>query len=151
MNILMTAALLAALTVPDMDTSFKAYMDYRAITDEDSMQYKLQQRAETGENGLRIYHGRYMVAMGSYYGKVGDELTISFTGGESIDVIIGDMKADTDTDATNRYYPMEQGGNVVEFIVDVDELPRDARKMGDISYADDIFSGSVEKIVRAME
>lgn len=151
MNIILTTAILTALTVPDIPTDFKAYMDYRAITDTHSAQYRLQQSAETDENGLRTYHGKYMVALGTYYGEVGDELTITLDTGESFDVIIGDIKADCDTDATNRYHPMaDGGGNIIEFIVDVRQLPKDARRMGTIS-AIDGFEGDVEKIERTME
>ena len=135
------------LTVPHIDTSFKAYMDYRMITDERSIQYRLQQDAQTDENGLRIYRGRYMVALGTYYGSVGDELTVTLDTGKSFDVIIGDTKADSDTDRTNRYYPMSDGsGNVVEFIVDVDALSDEARRMGDISYVDG-FGGNVVQVI----
>ena len=148
MNILVAAAILTALTVPDIDTDFKSYMDYRCITDTHSTQYRLQQDAETDENGLRTYHGRYMVALGTYYGEVGDELTITLDSGECFDVVIGDIKADCDTDKTNRYHPMANGGgNVIEFIVDTKELPKKARYMGTIS-AIDGFDGNVEKIER---
>ena len=148
MNIFTAAVILTALTVPDIPTDFKAYMDYRAITDTHSAQYRLQQSAETDENGLRTYHGKYMVALGTYYGEVGDELTITLDTGESFDVIIGDIKADCDTDATNRYHPMANGGgNVIEFIVDTKQLPHDVRWSGTVSSIED-FAGNVEKIER---
>lgn len=148
MNILMTAALLAALTVPDMDTSFKAYMDYRAITNEESTQYRMQQKAETDENGLRTYKGRYMIAVGTYYGEVGDRLDITLDTGERFEAVIGDIKADSSTDSTHRYHPMENGGNVVEFIVDVRLVSRGVRRSGDISSIEG-FEGNIEKIERA--
>lgn len=151
MNIITAAAILTELTVPDIPTDFKAYMDFRKITNRESIQYRMQQSAETDENGLRMYHGRYMVALGSYYGDVGDELTITLDTGTELDVVIGDLKADCETDRTNRYHPMEGGsGNIVEFIVDVRQLPEDARWSGTIS-AIDGFEGDVEKIERAME
>ncbi len=152
MNHIFTAAvILTALTVPDIDTGFKAYMDYRKITNTRSVQYRLQQSAETDDNGLRIYHGRYMVALGTYYGEVGDELTVTLDTGEVLDVVIGDIKADCTTDETNRYHPMSDGsGNVIEFIVDTRELTRDVKWAGDISEIDG-FEGNVEKIERRAE
>lgn len=33
--------------IPNLDTSFKAYMDYRCITDETSQQWEIQQKAWT--------------------------------------------------------------------------------------------------------
>lgn len=151
MNILCAAAVLSALTVPDMDTSFKAYEDYRRITNSRSMQYRMQQKAETDDNGLRVYHGRYMVALGTYYGSVGDELTVTLDTGEVIDIVIGDIKADATTDKTNRYHPMDDGGaNVLEFIVDTKKLSGDVKWAGDISEIDG-FEGNVEKIERKAE
>ena len=148
MNLIITAAILTAFTVPDMDTDFKSYMDYRAITNTHSAQYRLQQHAETDENGLRTYNGRYMVAVGTYYGEVGDNLTVTLDTGESFDCVIGDIKADSTTDETHRYHPMAGGkGNVIEFIVDTKSLPRDVRWMGTVSALDE-FSGNVEKIER---
>lgn len=148
MHIFATAAILAAFTVPDMDTDFKSYMDYRCITDTHSAQYRLQQHAETDENGLRTYNGRYMIAVGTYYGEVGDNLTVTLDTGVSFDCVIGDIKADSTTDETNRYHPMaDDKGNLIEFIVDTKELPRSVRWMGTVSALDD-FAGNVEKIER---
>lgn len=153
-NTIMCAAVISAakLSVPDIDSTFKAYMDYRCITNTRSEQYRLQKDAETDENGLRVWHGRYMIVVGTYYGQVGDSLTVTLDTGESFDAVIGDIKADCTTDETNRYYPMENGNaNVIEFIVDTRELPRKVRQMGDVSYADEMFEGDVEKITRIME
>lgn len=141
-----TLALLCAVTlsVPDVDTSFKAYMDWECITNTRSVQWQLQQDAETNENGLRIYDDCYMVAMGTYYGTVGDRFTVTFDTGIEIDVIMGDVKDDRHTDKTNRYVPCN--GNMLEFIVDVDELPRKARRMGDVQYADDNLWGEITEV-----
>jgi hypothetical protein len=149
MNILLTAAILTAFTVPDMDTDFKSYMDYRCITDTHSRQYRLQQAAETDENGLRVYKNRYMVAVGTYYGEVGDNLVVTLDTGVTFDAVIGDIKADCTTDKTHRYHPMRDGnGNVVEFIVDIRELPKAVRWSGTVSSIEE-FEGNIEKIERA--
>ena len=51
-----------------IDNSFKAYMDYKSITNPSSIQYQMQQAAWTDENGFRKYgNDRYMVALGTYY------------------------------------------------------------------------------------
>ena len=140
------------MDVPDGDTSFKTYMDYRAITNTDSIQYKMQQEAYTDEYGLRKYkNGDYMVAMGSYYGKVGDRFRITLDSGETIRCIMGDAKADCHTDAYNQYTPCGSGKNVIEFVVDTPALSDEARQMGDVSYADDIFEGNISKIERIEE
>ena len=73
----------------ETDGEFKSYMSYTAITDEDSMQYKMQEGAWTDENGFRIYDDKYMVAMGTYYAQeCGEEFIITLDGGKEIEVII---------------------------------------------------------------
>lgn len=141
------------MDVPDGDTSFKSYMDYRAITDTSSVQYKMQQEAYTDEYGLRKYKtGDYMVAMGSYYGEVGDRFRVTLDSGETIRCIMGDAKADCHTDAYNQYTEAGNGSkNVIEFVVDTPALSDEARQMGDISYSDDTFEGNISKIERIAE
>lgn len=134
------------LTVPDVDTSFKAYMDWQCITNVRSEQYKLQQEAITDENGLRVYDGCYMIALGTYYGTVGDRFKITLDTGIEFEAIMGDVKDNRHTDETNRYVP--SNGNLIEFIVETDDLPRLARRMGDVSYVDEFLEGCVEKIER---
>ena len=146
MNLLYISCLVAVFTVPDIDTSFKSYMDYRAITDEDSMQYKLQQEAYTDNNGLRKVGDYYCVALGSYYGsEIGQCYLITLDTGDSFKAILADQKADSDTDENNQYTETDNGGNVVEFVVDVKKLPGAVRWQGTVS-AIDGFNGSIESI-----
>ena len=49
----------------EYDTAFKAYMDYRTITDTSSEQYAIQQNAWTDSRGLRRSCDDYLVAMGT--------------------------------------------------------------------------------------
>jgi len=144
-SILLSASMM--FEVPDVDTEFKAYMDYRAITNTRSSQYKLQKQAWTDENGLRRFDDYYLVAMGSYYSStVGDCFKITLDSGETFKCMIGDCKADCDTDSEHMYHPMTEGrGNVIEFIVDTKKLPKEVRTMGTVS-AIDIFEGDVESI-----
>lgn len=148
----MVTLLLAAqmiFTVPDVDSNFKSYMDYRCITNTSSDQYKLQQKCYTDDNGLRVYDGYYAVALGTYYSStIGDKFHITLDTGEEFDVIVGDVKADCDTDKTNRYVPVN--GNIIEFIVDTKKLPKDVRFMGTVSALDD-FEGSVTSIEKIEE
>lgn len=140
------------LEVPAGNTAFKSYMDFRAITNHRSAQWKLQEEASTDEHGLRVYDGYYVVALGSYYAtSIGDKFEITLDNGTSFKAIVGDFKADVHTDYFNQYYPMANGKkNIVEFIVDVNELDGYARKMGDISVIDG-FDGNVTKIVRCYD
>jgi ribonucleoside-triphosphate reductase len=99
-------------------------MDYRYITDTTSDQWELSQIAYTDEYGLRKVNDYYCVAMGSYYSEnVGDKFEITLENGNKFNVIIGDLKQDCHTDATNQYTPVYDnngnfyGANVIEFIV----------------------------------
>lgn len=95
------------------------YMDYRAITDTSSKQYQLQQDpyCVVNEQGFLMYRDNwYVVAMGSYWGKVGDKLVVHLENGEIIPVIIGDIKADRHTDEQN--YAHASDGHVIEFLID---------------------------------
>ena len=133
--------------VPDIDSDFKSYMDYRCITDTRSDQYKLQRDAFTDDNGLRMIDDYYCVALGTYYSDtIGDCFLITLDTGESFKVIVGDIKDDRHTDKSNRYCDMGNGkGNIVEFIVDTRYLDDYARRMGTIS-AIDGFEGNIETI-----
>ena len=137
---------------PGGDTSFKSFMDYRKITNTSSKQYKFQQECWTDANGLRRKGSLYVVALGTgYASEIGDRFRVTLEDGSTIGVIVGDFKADADTDSTNRYTEMANGNkNVLEFIVDVSALPRTARRMGDISYIEGL-SGDVEKIEERKE
>lgn len=134
-------------SVPSGNTSFKSYMDYRAITDTKSPQYKLQQDCVTDSHGLRRYRNDYVIAVGTYYADyVGERLRVTLEDGKEFTAVVGDFKADSDTDSTNRYTAMNNGGkNVLEFVVDTASLDKTARKMGDISYIDG-FDGDVVSI-----
>ena len=78
-------------SVPQIDTSFKSYMDYTKITNTTSKQYRYQQSATTNEDGIRCYNGYPMVALGTYYtDNVGDMFNITLDTGNVFTVVIGD-------------------------------------------------------------
>ena len=95
------------------------YMDYRAITNKASNQYKFQQRDDVwvDEYGFLVQNSEwYVVAMGSYWGKIGDKFIIHLENGEIISCVLGDIKSDRHTDRQN--YAHESDGHVVEFLID---------------------------------
>ena len=142
---------LESMDVPTGDTAFKSYMSYKAITNKKSSQYKLQRRCWTDGNGLRRYKTYYVVALGSYYAdNIGDTFRITTEDGHSFECVVGDFKADRDTDKLNQYTPMQGRKCVVEFVVDMQILDRTAKKMGDISYIEG-FSGDIDTIERIDE
>lgn len=87
------------LELPEINTSFKAYMDYRTITDEKSLQWEMQQKAYTDEFGLRKIGERYCVAVGTYYAEqCGKVLLITLDDGTQFEVIVSDIKNNIHTD-----------------------------------------------------
>ena len=136
--------------VPNIDTSFKTFMDYEKITNKASKQYEMQQKAITNNDGLRMYDGKYMIALGSYYSEnCGDEFIITLDNNEKLHCILGDQKDDLHTNDTKQY--IEKNGNLVEFIVETDKLPEKVKQMGDASFISEQFEGeilSIEKIVK---
>lgn len=125
------------------NNSFKSYMDYKTITDRTSAQYELQKLySSTDANGIRIVGERYCVAIGSGFDcAIGDEIELIMESGEVIKCVVADIKADKDTDLTNKQHNVDN--SVCEFIVDTDLLSDVVRKMGDISYADKLFKGNI--------
>ena len=115
--------------VPNIQSYFKTWMDYRCITDKSSPQYKMVNNISNdwiytdsegflraiGENDLGIPEDYYVIALGSYYGSN------VFYG------ILGDQKADCHTNSTHQYASMN---DVVEFIVDTKVLNKDVKRMG---------------------
>lgn len=127
------------LGVPQgIDTSFKTFMDYRAITNKSSAQYKYVKqwgwRDEQGfmradaEHDLGITEDYYLIALGSYYGtEIGTKYRITTDTGNVFYGVLADQKADIHTNSTNQYAANK---DVVEFLVDTRYLNKMVRRMG---------------------
>lgn len=132
-----------SMTTPPHN-SFKSYMPYTAITNRASKQYKLQQRAYTGNYGIRMVDGRYCLAVGSYYTtKIGTYIDLVLVNGTIIKCLLADCKANAHTDVTNRQNP---NGSITEFIVDSKRLSKKVKQMGDISYCNTKWLGEIKEI-----
>ena len=127
-------------------SGFKSFMDYRTITNTESQQYKLQQHyAYTGEYGIRMADSRYIVAIGTYFtSNVGQYFDIILENGTVIPCILGDQKADVDTDSNNII--TEHNGCMSEFIVDSDMLNDDVKFYGDMSYCSKDWDSPIKTI-----
>lgn len=122
--------------------TFKPYTDYRCLTAKASKQYCLQQKAYTDNQGLRRLNDYYMVAIGKGWNiPVGRTCEITLSSGQKVYCVVSDVKQNRHTDHTNRY---DCKGGVLEFIVDTKALPRQIKRLGDISYLG--FHGSVVKV-----
>lgn len=138
--------------LPNLDTSFKAYMDYQTITDTTTKQWELQQMAYTDEYGLRKIDNDYCVAIGTYYSDtVGERFEITLANGNVFTVVVSDLKQDEHTNETHMYTPVidEYGNfhsaNVLEFIVDENSLSSIVQVLGTVD-GYEYFSGNIESI-----
>lgn len=147
---IVTEQVLESVDLPTgYDTAFKAYMDYRCITDTTSKQYNMQNQAYTDENGLRKIGDYYCVAMGSgVSSEIGQKYEIELDSGQVFRVIQADQKDDRHTDSSNRFIDLGNGRiNIVEFIVATESLPDIVRVMGNVDYMpNDLFKGQIVEI-----
>lgn len=143
-----------SLGVPNLNTSFKSYMDYRCITDSRSSQYKFIQQWGwvdeqgfmkcSGERDLGINDDYYLIALGSYYGtQIGTKYRITLDNSRIIYGVLADCKADVHTNSTNQYIPHNK--NIVEFVVDVSRLNKDVKYHGNANVYE-LLNGVITKI-----
>ena len=115
---------LSSSDVPDgkgiCDSANKTFMDYRAVTNVYSDQYKFlnSDKAYTDpDTGLRMHDGRICIAVGTFYAnKIGTKINLVMSNGSVVECVLGDVKSDAHTDETHRY--QAQDGSVAEMIVD---------------------------------
>lgn len=132
------------------NSEWKSWMSYLNDTNTDSIfnkespQYRLQQEAYTGDWGIRMVDGRYCVAVASHYASViGTKIDVVLDSGKIIKCVLGDQKADADTDSLNRYHLSD--GSYVEFIVSTALMDKEARRLGNYNCIDE-FRGFVTEI-----
>ena len=96
-------------------TSSKTYMDYRAITATDSRQYwYIRKYMTVDDSGLLIDEDGFIgVALGSYYGEIGDRYYFTLDTGIVLPLVKIEEKADEDT--TGGCY--HEDGSVIEFVI----------------------------------
>lgn len=134
-----------SLEIPQGDCSSFLYMDYRAITNTSSIQWALQQTAWTDSQGLRRIGDDYCVALGTYYGQVGDRFRITTDRGNVYSIQMADAKG---YDSNGWYHVAGNGKiNLVEFIVQTEYLPSEVTLYGDCGVLDNV-GGNIVKIER---
>lgn len=141
-----------AASVPAGKGYAKTYMSYRSITCKTSTQYKLQHSPSTfsGLDGFRKYIDSdgmvfYMIAVGTYYGRVGNKLTITMENGTAFNAIVGDQKANIHTNSTHQWCVKD--GSVIEFIVDTSKLTPAIAASGNCAKATSInLTGAIHDI-----
>ena len=119
-------------------------MPYTAISCIESPQYKLQQIAYTGTYGIRMYDGRYCIAVGTAItSDVGVYIDIILENGTVIPCIVGDIKADIHTSAENIF--TLNSICCSEFIVDMNHLDPYVKLTGNVSKACTEWDSKVAK------
>lgn len=127
------------MDVPNINSSFKSWMDYKTVTNKQSNQYKyITQYGWVDNQGFVRANGDleygitddyYLIALGSYYGTtIGTKYRITTDTGNVFYGVLADCKADIHTDSSNRYNTWSN--NVVEFIVDSKILNKDVKLHG---------------------
>lgn len=98
-------------------SSSKTYMDYRAINNTRSKQYKyIQEYMTVDETGLLVdQEGFIGAALGSYFGKIGDRFYFTLDSGIVLPLVMIDAKANTDT-ANGCMQAHDK--SVIEFVID---------------------------------
>lgn len=113
-------------------TNTLRFMDYRKITDKNSIQYKLQEDCDTDvDSGIRVFYANgtdyYCAALGSAYGRdIGDTWHVTLACGTEFDIILAEFKDDGTTDYFGQSDKNYDGGpctSVIEFVTDEDYMP----------------------------
>lgn len=103
------------------DSTVRTHMAYTKVTSRTSAQYALLNSDDAytdKKTGFRMYQGRYCIAVGSgYTQKIGNKIDLVMEDGSIIQCVLGDCKADKDTDAETHTY-CKWDGSVAEFIID---------------------------------
>lgn len=139
------------VVLPDLPTDRKVCTDYRVYNIPGTPHNRMQKLAYTDELGCRRYGDHYIVGLGSAYAdRVGETFEIELDTGVIFTIITGDMKADCDTDITNRFgecynYNGEYCANILEFIIDKEILDTKAYQWGGVDYYEK-FKGNIVRM-----
>ena len=128
-----------SLGVPNINSSFKSWMSYTAVTNKNSPQYRfINSYGWIDKEGflrcdkelcLGVDEDYYLIALGSYYGTtIGNRYRITLDTGKVFYGVLADCKADIHTDSANQYVPTN--GNIVEFLVDTKKLNKSVKRSG---------------------
>ncbi|MFA5448859.1 MAG: hypothetical protein WC292_00235 [Clostridia bacterium] len=114
---------LTEVELPKPHRDFISMMDYQKVTNKTSKQYGYILLSEVEEfSGLMKFQGRYMVAMGSYYGDLGTKYDVLLTNGETIRVVVTERKDDKHTDEKNQYQKWD--GSILEFVINKEVMSK---------------------------
>lgn len=102
-------------------TTAKTYMDYRMTTVVSSRQYQFIRNELTIDEETGFLYdkdGFIAVALGSYFGEIGDRFYFTLESGIVLPLVKAEEKADKDTDDTGCYHLIDS--SIIEFVIDGD-------------------------------
>ena len=140
------------LPLPEIPSNMKLCTDYRFYNIKGTPHNRLQLSAWTDEFGCRRYNDDYIVGLGSFYSvDIGDRFEVTLDTGRVFTIILGDGKADCDTDELNMFTPCfnyegEYCANILEFIIDKDVMYDKCYQYGSLDYHDE-FKGNIVKMI----
>ena len=136
----------------------KTYMDYRMTTVVSSNQYQFLNYECTVDKKTGFLYdeeGFIAVALGSYFGKIGDRFYFTLDSGIVLPLVKGEEKDDGDTDGTNCYHTID--GSVIEFVIH-DEYAADYFGANGNGYVLNgnynnypLFEGSIVKVEKVLD
>lgn len=136
---------------PDAHT-WKPYARYTVYLGKNTAQCRLQNKAHTAENGLRVVTDpngieRYCVSLAPQWAggqpvDIGRCVDIKMANGNTLHCVLGDVKKHEHTQGKQGYYGSK--GELIEFIADQDALPKNLH--GDISDLGGAFAGAVKSV-----
>lgn len=146
-----------SLSVPNINSSCKRWMDYRKTSKKSSPQYKFREKYGwvdskgfmrcSGERDLGIADDYYFIALGSYYGTtIGTKYRITTDTGNVFYGVLAECKADIHTNSTHQY-TKQSNPDIVEFIIDKKVLNKEVRRAGNANVYMPL-NGSITKIER---
>ena len=139
-------------------TGAKTYMDYRMTTVVNSRQYQFihnELKIDSKTGFLYDKDGFIAVALGSYYGKIGDRFYFTLDTGIVLPLVKAEEKADIDTDSRGCYHTIDT--SVIEFVIDSDYASHyfwnyDNGLVLNGNYNNfSLFDGSIEKVELVLE
>lgn len=140
------------------DSTAKTYMDYRMTTVVASKQYQFMRKELTVDKNTGFLYdkdGFIAVALGSYYGGIGDRFYFTLESGIVLPLVKAEEKADRDTDATGCYHLTDS--SIIEFVIDDDYAARYFGNHGNglvlngnyNNYS--LFKGKIAKVEKVLE
>lgn len=135
----------------------KTYMDYRSTTVRNSRQYQFIHNNLTVDKTTGFLYdedGFIGVALGSYYGEIGDRFYFTLESGIVLPLVKCEEKAGGDTDINGCYHLSDN--SVIEFVIDKDyalnyfgRLSNDYILNGNYNNYD-LFKGPIVKVEKVL-